>query len=186
MKKHEIFESNPELKEVHMTSDGQSFFKESDAKNHAKTLQDKTVELVVNPSDYENLLDDLEEDQDGFVEKEENIDLNQNLIEGLKSFSADQFKNEAEGNFLNSDESLNSIVADFSSEKVGQATNESLTPITVNADGSENILTEGIGGEIDLNNIPVLSVEETQAVINEASVEEVPAEEKKNNAKKGK
>ncbi|BFM42678.1 hypothetical protein CFS9_13190 [Flavobacterium sp. CFS9] len=182
MKKHEIFESNPDLKEVHMTSDGQSFFKESDAKNHAKTLQDKTVELVVNPSDYENLLDDLDEDQDDFSES----DLGKKLIDGLKSFSADQFKNEAEGNFLNSDAPLDSIVADFSGEKVGQATNEPLTPITANADGSENILVEGIGGEIDLNNIPVLSVEETQAVINAASVEEVSADEKKSNAKKGK
>ena len=50
MKKHEIFETNPNLKEVHITSDGQAFYNDNDAKMHAKTLEDKKVELVLNPS----------------------------------------------------------------------------------------------------------------------------------------
>lgn len=49
MKKHEIFETNPNLKEVHITSDGQAFYNDNDAKMHAKTLEDKKVELVLNP-----------------------------------------------------------------------------------------------------------------------------------------
>ena len=47
--KTKIFESNPNLKEVHMTSDGQSFYNDNDAKMHAKTLKDNSVELVMNP-----------------------------------------------------------------------------------------------------------------------------------------
>lgn len=47
--KTKIFESNPNLKEVHMTSDGQCFYNEPDAKLHAKSLEDKAVELVMNP-----------------------------------------------------------------------------------------------------------------------------------------
>lgn len=47
--KTKIFESNPNLKEVHMTSDGQCFYNDNDAKMHAKTLEDKAVELVMNP-----------------------------------------------------------------------------------------------------------------------------------------
>ncbi|WP_445720229.1 hypothetical protein [Flavobacterium sp.] len=48
--KTEIFKSNPNLKEVHMTSDGQCFYSDNDAKMHAKTLEDKAVELVMNPT----------------------------------------------------------------------------------------------------------------------------------------
>ena len=48
--KTEIFKSNPNLKEVHMTSDGQCFYNDNDAKMHAKTLEDKAVELVMNPT----------------------------------------------------------------------------------------------------------------------------------------
>lgn len=47
--KTKIFESNPNLKEVHMTSDGQCFYNDNDAKLHAKALEDKAVELVMNP-----------------------------------------------------------------------------------------------------------------------------------------
>lgn len=68
MKKHEIFITNPDLKEVYMTSDTEAFFKESDAKNHAKTLKDKSIELVVNPLQIETIIDDFNEDdeQDNF------------------------------------------------------------------------------------------------------------------------
>ncbi|MBS1535314.1 MAG: hypothetical protein JST78_09570 [Bacteroidetes bacterium] len=49
MKKEEVFKENPHLKEAHFTSDGQAFYNENDAKNHAKTLQDTNVECVLNP-----------------------------------------------------------------------------------------------------------------------------------------
>lgn len=46
---HEIFETNPNLEKVHVTSDNTPFYQENDAKNHAKSLKDKTVETVYNP-----------------------------------------------------------------------------------------------------------------------------------------
>lgn len=63
MEKLEIFKTNPNLKEVHMTSDGQCFYNEYDAKMHAKTLKDKTVELVVNPNQLEVIVEDEDEDE---------------------------------------------------------------------------------------------------------------------------
>ena len=45
---HEIFETNPNLEKVHVTSDNTPFYQENDAKNHAKSLKDKTVETVYN------------------------------------------------------------------------------------------------------------------------------------------
>jgi len=61
MKKHEIFETNPNLKQVHVTSDGQSFYNDNDAKLHAKSLDNKSVELVVNPDQIEVVDEEVEE-----------------------------------------------------------------------------------------------------------------------------
>lgn len=61
MKKHEIFKTNPNLKEVHITSDGQAFYNDSDAKLHAKSLKDKSVELIVNPDHIEVVTEDIQE-----------------------------------------------------------------------------------------------------------------------------
>lgn len=47
--KHEIFEANTQLKKVFATADGQVFYTENDAQNHAKNLEDKSVETVLNP-----------------------------------------------------------------------------------------------------------------------------------------
>lgn len=41
-----LFATNKTLNEVHITSDGTAFYSVSDAKNHARTLKDKTVETV--------------------------------------------------------------------------------------------------------------------------------------------
>jgi len=60
--KNEIFESNPQLKEVHVTTDGQCFYNEHDAKMHAKSLEDKKVELVLNPDHLEVVSEAIEED----------------------------------------------------------------------------------------------------------------------------
>lgn len=59
MKKHEIFKTNPNLKEVHMTSDGQAFYNDNDAKLHAKSLEDKKVELVLNPDHIEVVAEEV-------------------------------------------------------------------------------------------------------------------------------
>lgn len=45
-----VFEQNPHLAKVYCTSDGTPFYQENDAKNHAKTLDDKAVETVYNES----------------------------------------------------------------------------------------------------------------------------------------
>jgi len=64
MKNHEIFKTNPNLKEVHMTSDGQAFYNDNDAKMHAKTLEKKEVELVLNSK----FLVDIEVDEEEELE----------------------------------------------------------------------------------------------------------------------
>lgn len=50
---HKIFESNPDLKKAYITSDGTPFYQENDAKNHAKSLKDKTVEPVYNEKELQ-------------------------------------------------------------------------------------------------------------------------------------
>lgn len=59
--KHKIFESNPQLKQVHVTADGECFYNDSDAKMHAKSLEDKKVELVLNPDHLEVVGEAIEE-----------------------------------------------------------------------------------------------------------------------------
>jgi len=44
-----IFKQYPELAEYYQTEDEQCFFSENDAKNHAKTLDNKLVKPVKNP-----------------------------------------------------------------------------------------------------------------------------------------
>lgn len=38
-----FFETNPHLKAYFQTSDGEAFYEEQDARNHAKSLEDKTI-----------------------------------------------------------------------------------------------------------------------------------------------
>ena len=59
--KHKIFESNPQLKQVHLTADGECFYNDNDAKMHAKSLEDKKVELVLNPDHLEVVGEAIEE-----------------------------------------------------------------------------------------------------------------------------
>ncbi len=78
--KNKIFNENPELKEFYMTSDGQAFYQESDAKNHARGLEDKKVEhcvRVTTVADVKEIKPEAEEteaaedgeDRDALVEK---------------------------------------------------------------------------------------------------------------------
>lgn len=46
--KNEIFEQHPNLKKLYATANGEFFYQENDAKNHAKSLKDKAVEAVYN------------------------------------------------------------------------------------------------------------------------------------------
>ena len=47
----DIFTQNPNLQEVFKTSDGEYFYNENSAKNHAKTLEDKSVEHLEKPKE---------------------------------------------------------------------------------------------------------------------------------------
>lgn len=63
---NEVFKNNPKLEKYYGTSDGEAFYNENDAKNYAKTLEDKTVEAVYNPEfleveDSENLSEEEKE-----------------------------------------------------------------------------------------------------------------------------
>lgn len=190
MKKHDIFETNPNLKEVHMTSDGQAFYNDNDAKLHAKTLENKEVELVVNPNEYQDLLEDPED----LTDTAEITDLGQKFIDSLKTIPQGEFKSDYLGSFLNSDDSQAEFVADFSDEKTDEGIKEPLTEIKAEADGSENILLEGHVVGFEVKDAEVLSEEDSQNVIEKLSADksdevvtqEKPAEEKKSNAKKGK
>ncbi len=62
----EVFEQNPDLEKVYATSDGECFYNENDAKNHAKKLEVKTVETVYN----ENLLEVIDEEELTDADKE--------------------------------------------------------------------------------------------------------------------
>jgi hypothetical protein len=41
-----LFTHYPAVDRLHFTADGQAFFMENDARNHAETLKDKTVETI--------------------------------------------------------------------------------------------------------------------------------------------
>lgn len=47
---NDVFKQNPNLEKYFSTSDGEAFYNENDAKNHAKKLEVKSVETVYNDS----------------------------------------------------------------------------------------------------------------------------------------
>lgn len=49
----DTFKNNPDLQELFVTSDGTEFYKEDTAKNHARTLEDKSVNSVSRPEEKE-------------------------------------------------------------------------------------------------------------------------------------
>jgi hypothetical protein len=58
-----IFENQPNLEKCFSTSDGEHFYNENDAKNHARSLDEKSVEPVYNPNFLEVVIsDDSHED----------------------------------------------------------------------------------------------------------------------------
>ena len=66
----DVFENNPKLEKCFVTSDGQAFYQEGDAKNYAKSLEDKSVEVVLNPNlidvNYAEELSDLDKEMSAF------------------------------------------------------------------------------------------------------------------------
>lgn len=90
--KHEIFEANPNLKEVHATSDGQCFYNDNDAKMHAKTLKDKSVELIVNPSLIDVEIEEEELDNEVDTETEAAEKAKAELVKSLADFDPETVK----------------------------------------------------------------------------------------------
>lgn len=76
--KNKIFNDNPELKEFYATSDGTAFYYESDAKNHARTLENKQIEHCVRGGFVEKIPVKLQEaakpEEDTAPEDEGNAD----------------------------------------------------------------------------------------------------------------
>ncbi|NDP26454.1 MAG: hypothetical protein GZ087_03365 [Flavobacterium sp.] len=74
--KNPIFEQHPDLQKVYVTADGECFYQEADAKNHAKSLKEKAVKVVYNEQFLEVVgeeeLDPADEDFKAFeaAEKE--------------------------------------------------------------------------------------------------------------------
>ncbi|WP_264522145.1 hypothetical protein [Flavobacterium sp. N1994] len=62
----DVFKQNPKLEKYYSTSDGEAFYNENDAKNHAKNLEVKTVETVFN----ELFLDVIKDEELSEEEKE--------------------------------------------------------------------------------------------------------------------
>lgn len=61
----QVFKNNPALKVYYKTSDGTAFYNESDAKLHAKTLDDKKVEPIFKSvlEKVVNALEDIKQDK---------------------------------------------------------------------------------------------------------------------------
>lgn len=67
----DVFKNNPKLEKYYGTSDGESFYNENDAKNHAKNLEVKTVETVFNELFLEVIKDEeLSEDDKAALQLE--------------------------------------------------------------------------------------------------------------------
>jgi hypothetical protein len=87
--KHEIFKDHPQLEKVHVTSDGTAFYQETDAKNHGKSLKDKSVETVYNenflevvdPKEFDPADDELKAFEAEEKEKEAKVELAKSLAE---------------------------------------------------------------------------------------------------------
>jgi hypothetical protein len=68
---NDVFKQNPKLEKYYSTSDGEAFYNENDAKNHAKSLDEKTVETVYNDDFLEaNDIEDLSDDKNEMAEFE--------------------------------------------------------------------------------------------------------------------
>ena len=68
---HEIFETNPQLEKVFVTTDGEAFYNDNDAKNHAKNLDDKGVKIIFNTDFLEVVVEkNVSEDDKALAEFE--------------------------------------------------------------------------------------------------------------------
>lgn len=88
-----IFKNYPTLQVYFKTADGQSFFQESDARNHAKSLENKTVEKVERP--FEAIEDkEVKEVKEYAINAKDSIALikEATTVEDLANFADDERK----------------------------------------------------------------------------------------------
>jgi hypothetical protein len=67
----DIFKRNPNIPEAFITSDNEEFYTKNAAENYAKTLKDKTIKHLTNPSEKVAI---VEENSQAFVQTGENQD----------------------------------------------------------------------------------------------------------------
>lgn len=81
----EIFKTNPNLEKCFKTSDGEHFYNETDAKNYAKSLENKHVEKLVNPEFVKGEeLDMNEKKAEQMASDLENLELSTNNYQEMK------------------------------------------------------------------------------------------------------
>ena len=92
----DVFKQNPKLEKYYSTSDGEAFYNENDAKNHAKNLEVKTVETVFNELFLDVIKDEeLSEDEKEalqFAEEEKAKEAKAELEKSLLAFDAENTK----------------------------------------------------------------------------------------------
>jgi hypothetical protein len=86
----EIFNTNPKLEKCFKTSDGEHFYNESDAKNHAKSLENKHVEKLVNPEFIsqqadQNQDESLEGNEDAELDGDEDLKQSEKMVQDLEN-----------------------------------------------------------------------------------------------------
>ena len=93
---NELFKTNPNLKEAFVTADGTAFYNNNDAKNHAKTLKDKTVETVYNPKELEVVdayeLTEDEKELEDFESAEKEKEAKEAVAKALTDFDLETTK----------------------------------------------------------------------------------------------
>ena len=93
---NELFKTNPNLKEAFVTADGTAFYNNNDAKNHAKTLKDKTVETVYNPKELEVVdayeLTEDEKELEAFEAAEKEKEAKEAVAKALTDFDLETTK----------------------------------------------------------------------------------------------
>ncbi len=93
----DIFKNYPALQVYYKTADGQAFFQESDARNHAKSLENKKVEPVERP--IEEIEDkSTKEVKEYAISAKDSIALikEATTVEALEAFADDERKSVVE------------------------------------------------------------------------------------------
>ena len=84
-----IFEQHPNLEQYFKTSDGECFYLETDAKDYAKILENKEVEIINNPSLFVETTE-VETDVTTIETPIKVVDASKNKVEEISSETAEE------------------------------------------------------------------------------------------------